>query len=89
MKETIEQRAVDKFAAEHTKFEWDSIHAWTPTWQDIQGKAHLYKVAQRREDGEFVGLKGVTSYAGQPAFRVRDEKGEILMHPNQLCNFTL
>ncbi len=75
-------------------YPWDDVPHWSPVWDEIKGKAHLYKTSFRRSDGKCVGLAGVAKYVDgleliQPCFKVRDEFGIVLMETRDLCGFCL
>lgn len=61
-------------------FPFDTVPCFVPTWDEIKGKAHLYKTARRRSDGKYLSLLGLSRYADglelvEPVFMVRDEIG--------------
>jgi hypothetical protein len=76
------------------KYPWDWCEHLSPTWEEIAGKAHLYKTAYRRSDGKCLALLGVSRFAdglelAEPVFMVRDEFGLVRMTTDQLCGFCL
>jgi hypothetical protein len=76
-------------------YDWDLVPHFSPAWEEIRGKAHMYKTAYRRSDGKIFALLGLITRDAdgnllpQPLFRVREETGLRPMATHQLCGFCL
>lgn len=77
-----------------TIFTWDDVAHFTPTWNEIAGKAKNYSTARKRSTGEIVRLCGIGRYLdgcelAEPVFLVRDSIGACHMATEELCGFVL
>jgi len=69
----------------------DSVPCFCPTWDEIKGKAHLYRTARLRSTGQYVQLLRIVNglAMAKPLFACRlAYTQDISHHPTEeLCDF--
>lgn len=68
----------------------DDVPVFCPTWEEIEGKAHMYKTARIRATGEYVRIH-LGMFLGTPMFLcyASEKVRRGLKTTEELCGFVL